>query len=77
MPRWEYLTVEIASFGFNNDQYAARYTNGMELKDWKKTSLHNFISRPGMDGWEMTGVLSPDSGGAAFHNYLFFKRPRP
>lgn len=74
MPRWEYLTVEIGSFGIGGDQYAARYANGKELKDWKKTSLPDFISRLGMDEWEMTGTLSPYS---ATRNYLFFKRPRP
>ena len=77
MPRWEYLTVQIESYGFNHDYLAVRFVNGTEQKDWKKIPLHAFITGLGIDGWEMTGVLSPNSGGAGFHNYLFFKRPQP
>jgi hypothetical protein len=71
MARWEYLTVEIDSFGIDGKHYAAHYINGAELRDWKKTPLHDFINRLGVDGWEMTGTI------ILYRTSLFFKRSRP
>ena len=73
--RWEYLTIQIGFFGMNSNHPAARFINGMEIKDWKKVPLHAFITRLGADGWEMSGTMS--IFGTNDGNYLFFKRPIP
>src|SRR5207237_5151808 len=49
MQHWQYLVVETGWFGFNNTQLAARLVNGQELKDWKKTPLHLFLTQLGAD----------------------------
>jgi hypothetical protein len=72
--KWEYLTVKLENFGMNSQHLTARFVNGSELKDWKKTSLDSFIFRLGQDSWEMTGTLT--AYGVNNH-YLFFKRPKP
>ena len=72
--RWEYLTIQIGAFGMSSDHAAAKFVNGMEIKDWKKVPLHSFIIRLGADGWEMSGTFTP---GGSLPSYLFFKRPMP
>ena len=72
MQHWQYLVVETGWFGLNSTQLAARLVNGQELKDWKKTPLHLFLTQLGADGWEMTGTISVP---ATYGQYLFFKRP--
>lgn len=73
MPKWEYLTVKLGYFGFNDDIAAAQYVNEKEIKDWKKPPMSTFLNQLGADNWEMSGNLTV--GGAS--NYLFFKRPKP
>jgi hypothetical protein len=74
MQRWQYLVAETDWFGFNNSQFGIRLVNGQELRDWKKISMHLYLTQLGADGWEMTGTLGvPGSA----KDYLFFKRPQP
>ena len=75
MARWEYLTVQIGYFGFNNDRFAPRFENGLELKDWKHIELQTYLNNPGRAGWEMSGTLSISGGNMP--NHIFFKRPIP
>ncbi len=74
MQRWQYMTVETSWFGFGNSQLAARIVNGQELRDWKKTPLHVFLTNLGAEGWEMTGTISVPG---IYPQHLFFKRPQP
>ena len=74
MQRWQYLTVETGWFGMSKTQLAAQLVNGQEIKDWKKTPLHVFLTQLGADGWEMTGTISVTG---SYAQHLFFKRPQP
>lgn len=74
MTRWEYLTVQLDYFGFNNDKVGVRFLNGQELKDWKKVSLEQFFNQLGNNGWEAVVGLATYSG---TKNILLFKRPSP
>ncbi|SRR6266571_3039968 len=68
--KWEYLTVRLDDVErWSTVDPVPHLINDQELKNWKKTSIHIFISQLGEDGWEMTGVLAS--------KYLFFKRPKP
>jgi len=75
MQKWEYLVVQTEFPGGMSLSTAklARFANGRELRDWKKTPLHTFITQLGEDGWEMTGIEIVTSN----TDYLFFKRPKP
>ncbi len=74
MAKWEYLTVQIGFFGFNNEKFAPRFENGTELRDWKRIELPIYLNNLGRAGWEMSGTLNTWSGTV---NHLFFKRPIP
>ena len=74
MAKWEYLTVQLGYFGFNNDKFAPQFVNGKELPDWKRRSLSEYLDQLGKEGWEMSGAMSTWSGTV---NHLFFKRPIP
>jgi hypothetical protein len=74
MQTWEYLTVQLGTYGIKNDKLAVQYLNGQELRDWKNVPLNQFLNQLGGNGWEMTGTLSSSSGTI---NYLIFKRPSP
>jgi hypothetical protein len=74
LQKWEYLTVKVETFGFNNQQVAAKIANDQEIRDWKQTSLGRYIHQLGEQGWEMIGtIVVPGVFGA----YLFFKPPKP
>ena len=43
--------------------------NGQDLRDWKKTTVYEFVNQLGEEGWELAN---------ATENYRFiFKRPKP
>lgn len=78
MQKWEYITVKVEAHGFNKNSLSARYSNGRELQDWKRTPLESFIYELGERGWEMTGTWSTDTMSATNPLlYLFFKRSKP
>ena len=71
MQKWEYLTIRLGGVErWSTVDAFAWFVNDQEVKNWKKISIHTFISELGQDGWEMTGALSSHGG------YLFFKRPK-
>lgn len=74
MQTWEYLTVQLGTFGIKNDKLAVQFLNGQELRDWKSVPLTQFLNQLGANGWEMSGTLSSPNGNI---NYLIFKRPSP
>lgn len=74
MQKWEYLTVQISSFGMAHDRLAPQFINGQELRDWKKTSISGLMKQLGEEGWEMTGTINVSQTN---EYYLFFKRPKP
>jgi len=74
MQTWEYLTVQLGTFGIKNDRLAVQFLNGQELRDWKSVPLNQFLNQLGGNGWEISGTLSSSNGTI---NYLIFKRPSP
>ncbi|MEO8953048.1 MAG: hypothetical protein ACR2H5_01505 [Ktedonobacteraceae bacterium] len=74
MQKWDYMTIQISSFGMAHDKLAPQYMNEQELRDWKKISISRLIKQLGEDGWEMTGTISVSQTN---EHYLFFKRPKP
>ena len=71
MQKWEYL---FASLARTKDDWAIRYVNGVEVKNWESTKLYDYANKLGDDGWEL--VDATHTTGSQYFWRLVFKRPK-
>jgi hypothetical protein len=71
---WEYMVVV---FEYFRDVWRPAYIGEKLLEDWQVgPSMSEFLSKLGIDGWELVMAMPDDKGEKLRRRHLIFKRPK-